>query len=359
MSRKLARAFPPGDFLAEELEEREWSQADFAAIIGRPAQLVSGIIAGKKEITEQTALQFAAALGTSPEYWLNLQSSYQLWLEGQDPEAEAKLDAVKLRAAMGAYGSLTLLRRRGFIRSADPKQQSIELCELLGIERLGEEVPFLAAARRANADEAATLPQTTWVACARTLARKIDAAAYDAKGLRRLATGLTQRVRTGEDWVALPQEFAKVGVRLVYVEAFPSNKISGVSFLLDGDETKPVIALSGLGKRFDKVMFTLLHEIAHLLLGHVTPEAFFVDEGEEPDDERERAADKQAGHWALPLGEPDAPRSIRRSWVMQESERQGVHPLIVIGMLQHHGQIDWRSELVRGAERVDGFLAQW
>lgn len=359
MSRTLARAFPPGDFLAEELEARDWSQADFAAIIDRPAQLVSGIIAGKKEITEQTAMQFAAALGTSPEYWLKLESSYQLWLERQDPEATAKLDAVKLRAEMGAYGSLTLLRRRGFIRSQDPQQQSIELCELLEIDHLGDEAPFLAAARRANADEPATLPQTTWLACARRLARKIDAVPYDPEGLRRLAAGLTQRVRTGQDWADLPAEFAKVGVRLVYVEAFPSNKISGVSFLLDGDEGRPVIALSGLGKRFDKVMFTLLHEIAHLLLGHVTPDAFFIDEGEEPDDERERAADEQASTWALPLGDPDVPRHVRRPWVMQESERQGVHPLMVIGTLQHQGHIDWRSELVRGAERVDEFLQQW
>lgn len=359
MSKTLSRAFPPGDFLAEELEERGWSQADFAAIIDRPAQLVSAIIAGKKEITEQTAMQFAAALGTSPDYWLKLESSYQLWLEAQDPAAKAKLDKVKLRAEIGAYGSITLLRRRGYIRSDDPQQQSVELCQILGIERLGDEIPFLAAARRANVGAAATLPQTTWLACARILARGVDAPPYDEPALRDLADGLTRRVRSGQDWIGLPQEFAKVGIRLVYLEAFPANKISGASFLLDGDEARPVIALSGLGKRFDKVMFTLLHEIAHLLLGHVTPDAFFIDEGDEPEDEREHAADEQASKWALPLGEPDAPRSIRRSWVVRESERQGVHPLMVVGMLQHRGQIDWRSELVRGAERVDEFLQQW
>ncbi|MXN63204.1 HigA family addiction module antidote protein [Bacillus sp. BGMRC0062] len=359
MSRTLARAFPPGDFLAEELNERDWSQADFAAIIGRPAQLISGIIAGKKEITERTATQFAAALGTSPEYWLNLQSSYQLWRESQDPQAQAKLDTVKLRAEMSAYGSLTLLRRRGFIQSEDARQQSVELRELLEIEHLGDDVPFLAAARRSNANERATLPQTTWLACARSLARRVDADAYDPEGLRSLAVALTRRVRSGQDWIDLPQEFAKVGVRLVYVEAFPSNKISGVSFLLDGDKANPVIALSGLGKRFDKIMFTLLHEIAHLLLGHVTPDAFFIDEDEDSDDEREQAADTQASQWALPLGNPSVPRSIRRPWVIQESERQGVHPLIVIGTLQHQGHIDWRSELVRGAERVDNFLQKW
>ena len=73
-----AEVFAPGEFLREELEERKWTQADLARIIGRPVQVVNLIVTGKKAITAQTALQIAAALGTGPEIWLNLQTAYDL-----------------------------------------------------------------------------------------------------------------------------------------------------------------------------------------------------------------------------------------------------------------------------------------
>ncbi len=70
-----AEVFPAGELLADELAARGWTQADFAEVLGRPAQFVSEIISGKKEITREPAAQIAAALGTSAEFWLNLQDS--------------------------------------------------------------------------------------------------------------------------------------------------------------------------------------------------------------------------------------------------------------------------------------------
>ena len=49
-----------------------------AAILDRPPQLVNLIINGKKSITAQTAVELADAFGTSAEYWLNLETAWQL-----------------------------------------------------------------------------------------------------------------------------------------------------------------------------------------------------------------------------------------------------------------------------------------
>ena len=73
-----AEAFAPGELLREELAERGWTQADLARIIARPVQVVNLIVTGKKAITARTARELAAALGTSPELWLNLQTAYDL-----------------------------------------------------------------------------------------------------------------------------------------------------------------------------------------------------------------------------------------------------------------------------------------
>lgn len=71
------RPVPPGEILKEELDARGWTQGDFAEISGKPLQAINAIIAGKKAITPETAILFSEALGTSPEFWLNLEDSYR------------------------------------------------------------------------------------------------------------------------------------------------------------------------------------------------------------------------------------------------------------------------------------------
>src|SRR3546814_1156003 len=73
-----AEIFPPGEFLKDELEARGWSQTELAEIIGRPTRLINEIIAGKRTITHETAIQLGDSLGTGPELWMNLESNYQL-----------------------------------------------------------------------------------------------------------------------------------------------------------------------------------------------------------------------------------------------------------------------------------------
>ena len=69
----------PGEILLEEfLVPMGVSQVMFAAHIGVPVQRVNEIVRGKRGVTPQTAWLLAGALGTSPEFWLNLQSNYDL-----------------------------------------------------------------------------------------------------------------------------------------------------------------------------------------------------------------------------------------------------------------------------------------
>jgi len=75
----LAEVFAPGETLKEELAARGWTQKHFAQVLGRPARLVNELVNGKKRLTAETALQLEAALGTAAEFWLNLESQYQLF----------------------------------------------------------------------------------------------------------------------------------------------------------------------------------------------------------------------------------------------------------------------------------------
>ena len=78
VTHTTAEAFPPGEYLRDELEERGWTVSELAEIIGQPVLVVSEILDAKKAITTDTASSLSEALDTSAELWLNLQTMYQL-----------------------------------------------------------------------------------------------------------------------------------------------------------------------------------------------------------------------------------------------------------------------------------------
>src|SRR5271156_194608 len=76
-------AIHPGEHLAEELETLGMSAAELARQIKVPTNRVTQILNGTRSITGDTALRLAHFFGTSPEFWLNLQSLYELRLAQQ------------------------------------------------------------------------------------------------------------------------------------------------------------------------------------------------------------------------------------------------------------------------------------
>ncbi|MBI2888124.1 MAG: HigA family addiction module antidote protein [Chloroflexi bacterium] len=76
-------AIPPGFTLEEELKARRMTRRELASRIGRPPQIISEIIHGKKAITAETALDIEAALGIPAYLWLRLEARYRLALARQ------------------------------------------------------------------------------------------------------------------------------------------------------------------------------------------------------------------------------------------------------------------------------------
>src|SRR6202045_4459291 len=73
----------PGEHLAVELKELGISAAELARNLEVPTNRITGILNGQRAITGDTALRLAHFFGTSAEFWLNLQSSYELRLAQQ------------------------------------------------------------------------------------------------------------------------------------------------------------------------------------------------------------------------------------------------------------------------------------
>lgn len=73
-------AIHPGEHLAEELEALKMSAAELARKMDVPTNRITQILNGTRGITGDTALRLAHFFGTSPQFWLNLQSLYDLRL---------------------------------------------------------------------------------------------------------------------------------------------------------------------------------------------------------------------------------------------------------------------------------------
>ena len=96
----------PGGHLAEELKELNISAAELARQIDVPVNRVTGIINGQRAITADTALRLGHWFGTSPAFWMNLQSLYEVRLAEQQTGREV---ASMPRRAGVSSGSLQRL----------------------------------------------------------------------------------------------------------------------------------------------------------------------------------------------------------------------------------------------------------
>jgi HTH-type transcriptional regulator/antitoxin HigA len=351
---------PAGELLGQELEARGWSQADFAAVIDRPTQFVSEIVTGKKEITRESAAQIGAALSQSPEYWLKLQDQYLLAEQAKNATTQAKLDDVRRRARLNDKGPIQLLQKRKILTGTTLDELEAQVMDLFELKSMDDQPGFAAAAKRANHGEDISILQRAWVACVRREAKKLPPVArYSPDRLAGIAASLPRSVKTPEDFLKLPEQFSDAGVRLVYVEALPGAKIDGCAMFVDGH---PVIGLSGRGKRLDKVLFTLLHEIAHILRGHVDAERLIVedlDEKQVHESVQEREANEDGVAWIFPSGYPLVPPRINAPWVDQKASELGLARIVVIGQLQKRGRLDWRTSLAKNAPLVSEVLPHW
>src|SRR5216117_2883908 len=89
-------AIHPGDQLAEELKALGISAAELARQLKVPTNRVTAILNGQRAITGDTALRLGHFFGTSPEFWLNLQSLYEIRLaEEKSGKAIKKLPSLK------------------------------------------------------------------------------------------------------------------------------------------------------------------------------------------------------------------------------------------------------------------------
>lgn len=340
-----AEVFPPGEYLRDELEEREWSAKEFAEILGRPVQTVSEILNGHKQITPETALAIGEALGTSAELWTNLQMRFNLHQVKTNRPINSD---VTRRSLLRTRVPVAELRQRGWLPDTDDLEVlEPAVMELLGISELSHEPQFAFAARRTDTSNPLSIQQVAWLAQLRRIAATRQVSTFNVDSVRVLAADLVRRIHDPTDLSQLENWLADVGVVLVTILPLKSSKLDGAVMILE--DGTPVIGLTSRGNRMDSYVFTLLHELAHICLGHLEAGGLRTDEDlvlTSDLDDLEIAANDQAAQWILPTDfvSPGGRPSV--SAILQLAQRHNIHSSFVIGRIQSDRN-DW--QLLRGS----------
>ncbi len=335
MSERIpAEVFPPGEFLRDELDAHGWSQTEFAEIIGREHRLVNELVLGKRAITPETAKELAAALGTSAQFWMNLESTYRL-----SKVLPRSTERIAREAALRGRFPVREMMKRGWIKVAKETEEiETAVLSFFEITSVTDPIQFDHAARR-NYSAEITTAQLAWLFRVRHLARALKVPRYSEDKLRAAIPELERLMTEPEEVRHVPRILNECGVRFVIVEPIPGPKIDGVCFWITDND--PVIGLSLKGDQIDRFWFNLWHESEHVLRGDGKDGVIIDDFDAAPSEEEcEKAANANAANHCVPVKAMND--FVARLYPMYSeisligfSRLMKRHPGIVAGQLQN------------------------
>lgn len=345
----LNKSKSPGEYIREELRKKGWTQDEFAAIIGRPQSRINEIINGKHNLTPEIAVELSEALGGAAELWLAREAAYRLSLMSfESPD-------VKLRSRLYELAPVKEMQKRGWIQETKSTYDlQASLMRFYGLSNIFDSPVVSGVMRKTDPETELTASQKAWVFRVRDLALRYPAMGFNDSKRDECFDTLRKLSAYSAHTAKVPKVLSLFGIRFVIVQPLEGGKIDGVTTWID--ENTPVIGMSLRFDRIDYFWHTLLHEVAHAF--H-RDESIDTDMGDDhPISAKSRIelrADDEATSCLIPKQELRG--FIRRygplyteSIINQFANKLKIHPAIIIGQLQHLGEIGYskfRSKLIK------------
>ena len=340
-------AVPPGWVLAERLEVRGISPAEFARRCGRSPKLISEIIAGKAPLKPETAIQFERVLGIDASIWLGIEEDYRLH-RAREAEAEKAEESV---AWSKQFPVNELVNRCVLGKSLSSIERVSNLLSFFGVASVDAwQVKYGSANvayRHSPSFESSETALATWLRLGEIEAEETQCADYNETAFRQVLGGVRHLtpMLTRETLAEAQRLCSDAGIVLAFVKPLPKTALSGAAWWLS--PRKAVIQLSARHMTDDHLWFSLFHEAAHILLH--SKRSIFVDGAKGKTTEADSATDEtEANEWASNFLVPTrhwepfvASYRFSDDTVRQFAADQGIAPGIVVGRLQHEGHLPW------------------
>ena len=365
----------PGQLIQKLLDDRGWTQRVLSIVLDVHDTTINKLIAGKRNLDAELALELSEVFGIDPEELLTLQKNYEL--------AQAKIKAIPdPRREQRAYlfGDLPIaeMLKRGWLEGVESVKDLSRVEEsvksFFGANSIDEITPMTYAAKRTNVFGSATPTQMAWIYRVRQIASEMLVPKYNAKALRSAVGKLSMLLHAPEEIRKVPRILGECGVRFVIVETLTNAKIDGVCVWLN--EHSPVIGMSLRFDRIDNFWFVLRHEIEHVLQDHGKRSLIMLDAelegskagtGNDIADE-ERVANAAAAEFCVKQSSLE--KFVARKYpffaerdIIGFSRTLNIHPGLVAGQLQRRTErydrfrkhlVKIRSSIAPGAI-VDGW----
>lgn len=335
MRSKKTIATPPGATIREQLEDRGMTQKEFALRMDMSEKHISKLINGEVRLTPDVALRLEYVLGIPAQFWTNLEAIYQE--KCARVQAENEMEADIALSKLFPYGEMAqhgwVAATRVAVEKVNNLRAYFRVAKLGALESLT--IPGIAY-RRTEVKAKSDYALAAWAQQARIEAQ--DRVVSDINIEKLQGELSTIRAMTLEDpdvfCPKLVETLSQCGIALVFLPHMKGSFLHGASFL---DGKKIVMGLTVRGRDADKFWFSLFHEIAHIVKGH-------IGKIEGTSEEDEQAANAFAAETLIPSSSLEdfiAADDISENSVRVFAQRIGIHPGVVVGRLQKDNIIDF------------------
>lgn len=331
-------AFHPGYYIEEIVEESGLSHKDFAQRLGTSAKNLSKLLRGQQRLSLDIAVKLSRMLGTSVQYWLNLQSAYDAVVaEHSTDEEDARereiFSHIDYKYFKNNFG-LPELRRK-----IDDQIKKVR--EFLGISSLTllaqEDFAVSYRSEKNELTESNIVKANIMVQIAMNKAlEQEDVKEYNEEKFKQVieyALSLTTEHTTF--YPLLKEAFSEAGVSLIILPNLSGSKINGATKKIG----KSIMLMVNDRRSYaDIFWFTLFHEI-----GHIINRDFGIS-FESESGEQETKADEFAADQLIPpekYKEFAAKKVFTEQSIRSFSKDIGRDPGIVVGRLQNDGYVEY------------------
>lgn len=332
---------PPGDTIADLLEEKGWSQAEFAQRCDYTTKHISQLINGKAPITEETAIKLERVLGSTARFWMTREAQYR-----ESIARKQEFDELEAQADWLEQLPLNEMTSFGWVRKHRHKGQQVSEClKFYGVasveawrQRYAKPIAAFKASEKFGKDKGAV---SAWLRHGEKAADDIGCAEYSKAEFKQVLRELRSLTNEPDPDVFVPvlvNACARAGVAVVIAPSPKGCPVSGATRWLSPG--KALLMLSLRHKTNDHLWFAFFHEAAHLLL-HGKKMTFLEFNGFESDLEAE--ADNFAKDWLIsPRDAKELPYlEATYASVTAFANEIGVAPAIVVGRMQNEGFLPW------------------
>lgn len=353
-----ARVISPGQILTQELEARDWTQRDLAAIMGRPYQAVNEIINGNKQITPDTARELAYAFGTSIDFWMALEANYRLHLAEQNEKEQE----IQKRSQLYSATPIREMIKRGWIKgSENVTTLERQVLSFFRVSNLTEALSKPASLRASQNRDVEVASQSAWVQRVENLAQEQKIENFSRERLQQAIPSLLELTSDVELISKIPEILMGLGVHFVLLPHLPKTYLDGAAI---STNKNPIVGITLRYDRIDSFWFTLMHELAHIVSGH---SGVILDDTEQRIGSANQAEEDEANHIATEwlVDQQILSKFIRevrpyfsKPAIENISAQLHRHPGIVLGQLQRQKVVEYkhlRALLVK----TRPFLEKW